>query len=194
MSKSFCALFQGHLILCGRSINPIVDGRYWSLLSDVISTKESSSTASSTLSVKSWLVPLLNRVPFAPIIIAFFNLLPKTRIDTRRDLTLHVRKSLTVIWPLAVHKSSAETLLECIGALLEVLDETAPGEDLAQTCLWIVSSYRTSLENSAAKKKVSSLWNLCGFGPLTFPTALHLLHTTLLATVGRMHPCGPCLR
>lgn len=136
-------------------MNPIVDDRYWSLLSDVISTKASSSTGPSTLSVKSWLVPLLNRVPFAPIIISFLHLLPHTHPEIPRNLILQVRRSLAVIWPLAVHKLSTDTLLECLGTLLGVPDETAADENLNQICLWIVSSYRTSLENSSAKKKAS---------------------------------------
>jgi hypothetical protein len=49
-----------------------------------------------------------------------------------------------------------ETLLECLGAVLDVSAELVEDENLGGICEAIVSSYREALGNTGNKKKVGS--------------------------------------
>ncbi|OCH96588.1 hypothetical protein OBBRIDRAFT_765485 [Obba rivulosa] len=139
--------------------NPILDIRNWALLSDILVSSDSTNTRN----VKAWLVPILNRIPIAPIVIAFLNLLAAQPTDTNLALFKPVSQCLAVIWPLSVPKFTPETLLECLGALftlartreLSVSDpKTDAGQAATRVVISIVSSYRSSLANSSNKKKL----------------------------------------
>ncbi|KAJ7139899.1 Urb2/Npa2 family-domain-containing protein [Mycena epipterygia] len=130
--------------------NPVLDPRFWTLLSDIVSEQ--------TKSVKHWLLPLLNRVPVAPVVTSFLKLLPTIDAELRVPLTAVVNKSLASIWPLAVHKISAETLLEGFGTFLEVYENISePNDALEHLGVSVISSLRVSVANSSNKKKLSSL-------------------------------------
>ncbi|KAJ6604425.1 Urb2/Npa2 family-domain-containing protein [Mycena vulgaris] len=132
------------------TLNPVLDLRFWTLLSDIVSDQPKS--------VKHWLLPLLNRVPVAPVVVSFLQLFITLEAELRAPLTAAVNRSLTSIWPLAVHKISAETLLECFGTFMGVLENIAePSDALEQVGVSIISSLRVSVGNSSNKKKLSSL-------------------------------------
>jgi len=137
-----------------RRMNPVLDLRLWTLLSDVISTPSLSAAVINSRSVKAWLVTLLNRIPIAPIIISFLNILATLESEYRENLTLVVRRCLVVIWPLGVLKLGADVLLDCFGAFHGVLEQCETDESLAHIGLFITSSFRTSLGNAPNKKKV----------------------------------------
>lgn len=127
--------------------NPVLDPRFWSLLSDIVSDQSKP--------VKHWLLPLLNRVPLAPVVVSFLELYKSAKVEIRGPLTSVATKSLVSIWPFAVHKISAETLLECFGTFMGV---TSAPKDLERLGTVMISSLRTSVANSSNKKKLSSLF------------------------------------
>ncbi|KAF8213299.1 Urb2/Npa2 family-domain-containing protein [Mycena galopus ATCC 62051] len=133
------------------ALNPVLDLRFWTLLSHIVSDK--------TKAAKHWLLPQLNRVPVAPILASFLQLLSAAERELRVPLTIAVGKSLNSIWPLAVHKISAETLLECFGNFLGVIQTLSePNDALEQIGDFILSSLRASVGNSSNKKKLSSIF------------------------------------
>ncbi|KAJ7102157.1 Urb2/Npa2 family-domain-containing protein [Mycena belliarum] len=123
--------------------NPVLDPRFWSLLSDIVSDQSKP--------VKHWLLPLLNRVPLAPVVVSFLELYKSAKVEIRGPLTSVATKSLVSIWPFAVHKISAETLLECFGTFMGV---TSAPKDLERLGTVMISSLRTSVANSSNKKKL----------------------------------------
>ncbi|KAJ6574877.1 Urb2/Npa2 family-domain-containing protein [Mycena capillaripes] len=132
------------------ALNPVLDIRFWTLLSQIVSDQ--------TKATKHWLLPLLNKVPIAPVFVSFLELLSAVEVERRVPLTTAVGASLSSIWPLAVHKISAESLLDCFGAFLGVLDQfSEPNDALEQIGDSIISSLRLSVGNSSNKKKLSSL-------------------------------------
>ncbi|KAJ7293352.1 Urb2/Npa2 family-domain-containing protein [Mycena rebaudengoi] len=170
------------------STNSILDPRFWTLLSKILSD------GGQTKSVKHWLIPLLNRIPFAPIITSFLQLFSSIETGLRLELASAVNKSLATIWPLAVHKISVEVLLECFGTILGVWKESSkPDNTFDQSCVWIISSLRTSVENSSNKKKLSSLftqnhlrsWIYCssGHAPSGFRDSIFAVGVEILFNV-----------
>ncbi|KAJ7492845.1 Urb2/Npa2 family-domain-containing protein [Mycena latifolia] len=132
------------------ALNPVLDPRFWSLLSDIVTDQ--------TKSVKHWLLPLLNRVPVAPIVASFLQLFGTVEVGLRAPLAAVVNKSLLGIWPLAVHKINSETLLECFGTFIGVVgDISEPDADLDQLGVALTSSLRASVGNSSNRKKLSAL-------------------------------------
>ncbi|KAJ7431795.1 hypothetical protein B0H11DRAFT_836888 [Mycena galericulata] len=133
------------------ALNPVLDPRFWTLLSQIVSDRSKST--------KHWLLPLLNRVPVAPIVSAFLQLLNAVEVQLRLSLSNVVEKSLSTIWPLAVHKISAEALLESFGHFLGSLENFHETNDgLEQIGCTIISSLRVSVGNSSNKKKLSTLF------------------------------------
>ncbi|KAF9821856.1 hypothetical protein IEO21_00286 [Rhodonia placenta] len=145
-------------------VNPIMDTRYWQLLSDIVcsSNRTQADLTGSARTIKSWLLPILSRVPIAPIVIAFLSLLSSIEHDAQLVLNKLVSRSIAVLWPIAVPKFSPETLLECLAAVLSHLaalqftrlNETV--ESLGAIPLSIVSAYRTAFANSSNKRKIYS--------------------------------------
>lgn len=134
----------------------MLDVRAWTLLADVISSRNTSLPLN-TRPVKAWLMPILNRIPFAPITICLLNFLPSLDPGCRRQLTLVVRRCLMVIWPIAVQRLGSDTLLDCFGAILVAFNNCELDESLVQIGIFITSSYRTCLGNCSNKKKACLL-------------------------------------
>lgn len=117
---------------------------------------------------------MLARIPVAPIFLSYFDLLSTSQSIDAAQCAL-VFRCISTLWPLAVPKFNPETLLECFGAIVLLgvsadASETSCGKlhdlhDFRALSL-IVSSYRSSLAHSAAKKKVgiriSSFWTSRG--------------------------------
>ncbi|KAI0085622.1 Urb2/Npa2 family-domain-containing protein [Irpex rosettiformis] len=139
--------------------NPLLDLQVWKLLCDILEASARSTNASrSTRPLRSWLLPLLNRLPISPILIAFLGL-----ADHEQPVKLfHVAcKTLSLLWPLAVPKINVDTLLDCFSAITSFLaqpdwkqsDKAAAGTVLRLANL-VISSYRSSLAGNVAKKKL----------------------------------------
>ncbi|KAJ7597284.1 Urb2/Npa2 family-domain-containing protein [Mycena floridula] len=124
--------------------NPdILDSRYWSLLADVLTARALNDN---------WLVPLLNQISIAPIVVSFFQNQPPSQPAPALEA---VNRCLTVVWPLSVARFSADTLLQCFTAMINFLTKSDIRDDsLFRSVQAIVSSYRSSLEHSNIKKKI----------------------------------------
>ena len=150
--------------LLSRHENPVVDTRYWKLLADILTHSNPAREGDHSRALAPWLVPLLNRIPIAPIILCYLEL---ASADDRFDVAQYklFARCVSILWPLAVPKFSPETLLECFGALvhlslspvlsssdrswgnLQALDEYRASSS-------VVASYRSSLAASTSKRKV----------------------------------------
>ncbi|KAJ7071246.1 Urb2/Npa2 family-domain-containing protein [Mycena amicta] len=126
--------------------NPIVDIQYWELLVHIFSQQGSQ---------KHWLLPLLNRVPVAPIVASLFELCRSLDVDRRDSLASVANRSFMRFWPLAVPKIPAEMLLECLGAFLGV---NGVNDGLQQMGFSIISSLRYAVGNSSNRKKLFTLF------------------------------------
>jgi hypothetical protein len=103
---------------------------------------------------KTWLATLLHRIPIAPILVAFLDLLGGLDSQMRKKLSQVVSSCLSRIWPLAVQKMGTEILLECFGSFLPAVQWCENDEGLVQIGVIVVSSYKDSLYNFPNKKKV----------------------------------------
>ncbi|KAK2462096.1 hypothetical protein APHAL10511_006559 [Amanita phalloides] len=138
---------DGVKALNAQQLNPILDVRYWKLLADI--TNDANNT-------KTWLGSILVRIPIAPIVLAFLSLYSENR---QQCLSKAVAACLRTMWFPGVQKSTTETLLECVGALLHLVHESdADDDDLAKIACLIIKSYRNSLANSSNKKKICTLF------------------------------------
>ncbi|KAH8100543.1 Urb2/Npa2 family-domain-containing protein [Cristinia sonorae] len=135
------------------SVNPILDVRYWSLLENVLFAQ-----ADIQLRDKAWLVPLLNRIPIAPIAVSLVSLCSQHAVETSIDLEAKGCQCLFFLWPLAVPKFNSESLLECYGAFLVYFASLGArrrsSESLVKLSSLVVATYRSSLVNTANKKKL----------------------------------------
>ncbi|KAF7794109.1 hypothetical protein EIP86_005239 [Pleurotus ostreatoroseus] len=108
-------------------------------------------------STKPWLIPLLSRVPIIPIIITLLNHLSQSTSPDVAELASVASQCLSLLWPLAVPKFSADTLLDGFGAVLRVFNQLAGreavDEDTVHLATLIVNSYTSSAANTANKKK-----------------------------------------
>ena len=141
--------------------NPICDDRYWKLLGDLLSNSNGAKGDNHPRSLRPWLVPLLSRIPIAPVILSYFDILRAGGASVGAFHAVAAR-CISALWPLAVPKFSPETLLECFGAVVQLGISSgipdAPCDPLqaldeSRALSAIVSSYRTSLANSAGKRK-----------------------------------------
>ncbi|KAL1952185.1 hypothetical protein VTO73DRAFT_1334 [Trametes versicolor] len=133
--------------------NPVRDSRYWALLSNVLAVSGADKHGDHGRALRAWLVPLLNRVPTAPVVLSY---LEAVATEGSLDSAQHAlgTQCITVLWPLAVPKINPETLLECFGTALRLvvaLGDPDLSDDRALSL--IVSSYRTALSNSGSKRK-----------------------------------------
>jgi hypothetical protein len=131
--------------------------RYWTLLADIICSRD---RATDARPLKTWLSAILARVPIAPIVLSFLG-----SYIQNDDMSKAVAACLSTLWPLGVQKTATETLLECFGASLPLINEHRTDEDLARIASLVVNSYRNSVSNHSNKKKVSGS---------TFATHLYL--------------------
>ena len=136
---------------CCSTLNPVFDKRYWRLLLELVSTPQKGTTDSR--SIKTWLAPLLHRIPIGPVVVVFLNSFVHVR-EEREQLSELASSCLTILWPLAVQRMNTELLLECFGALLAFLFANTLDAGFAKNGRLVVNSYRNSLNNFSNKKKV----------------------------------------
>ena len=105
-------------------------------------------------SIKSWLVPLLHRIPVGPVVVVFLNSFIHVHEEEKEQLSKLASSCLTVLWPLTVQRMNGELLLECFGALLDFFFLNPLDAGFAKTGRLAVNSYHNSLNNSSNKKKV----------------------------------------
>ncbi|KAK0198611.1 Urb2/Npa2 family-domain-containing protein [Armillaria mellea] len=125
-----------------------LDVRYWALLLDVISSPNAS--------LRTWLLPLSNRIPVLPVVVSFLKGLPDVDVSARQNLMLLTRNCLATIWPLAVHKFTTENLLECFGVFLSSAQCCQEDKNHDQIGQWLILSFTSSFSNSSMKKKLYS--------------------------------------
>lgn len=142
---------------CGRQSNPITDVDHWLLLAEIISPLRKPEDLKR---LKTWLVPLLNRIPFVPIAVAFLNFIPSLTTIQRKTLSEPFSRCFLVLWPLATQKVTADALLDSFSAFLDTLSVECKEQEIFGSLTVIgpsiTSSYRTSFSNSTNKKKVSN--------------------------------------
>ncbi|CAA7264694.1 unnamed protein product [Cyclocybe aegerita] len=131
------------------SSNPIFDARYWQLTLGIIAHQLSEETRS----VKTWLTPLLHRIPQGPVVAAFLDSFNDTQVDNKDDLADVVSASLSILWPVALQRMSVELLQECFGALLMQRPGTT-SRGIHGIGHIVASSYRSYLVNSSNKRKL----------------------------------------
>ncbi|KAI9066632.1 hypothetical protein FKP32DRAFT_1589329 [Trametes sanguinea] len=144
-----------------RATNPICDSRYWNLLYDILVSSGGEKHGDHSRALRAWLVPLLTRVPIAPIILSYLELASSEGPFDIAQYTLFLG-CVSVLWPLAVPKFSPETLLECFGAVVHFLvarggtgirDGPLQNQEGSRALSLIVSSYRGILSNAGSKRK-----------------------------------------
>ncbi|KAG6866798.1 hypothetical protein C0991_008734 [Blastosporella zonata] len=137
------------------TLNPLLDLRCWTLLDDIISSPNIVGLAAHTRSLKTWLPPLLSRIPFAPSLLALLRLLADLDVASRLSLTRVVFTCLEITWPMSVQKLNTEAMLECFGTFLTAYRTVTEGDtDFVRIGFLLAASYRNSLSNSSNKKKV----------------------------------------
>jgi hypothetical protein len=105
-------------------------------------------------SIKSWLAPLLHRIPVGPVVVVFLNSFVHVHEEEREQLSELASSCLIVLWPLTVQRMNGELLLECFGGLLGFLFSNPLDTGFAKIGRFTVNYYRNSLNNSSNKKKV----------------------------------------
>ncbi|KAI0690683.1 Urb2/Npa2 family-domain-containing protein [Cytidiella melzeri] len=141
------------------SSNHLLDLQIWQLLSDILHVSAKSTTGSRTSrTLRTWLLPLLNRIPTAPILVAFLGLADH---DFPTALLYVGCRTLSLLWPIAVPKINIDTLLDCYSAVVRCLarrewqqPEGNTREAVTRLVDLVVASYRSSLSNSVAKRKL----------------------------------------
>lgn len=138
-----------------RKVCSLKDIQIWKLLHDILQTSALAAKAARPL--RTWLLPLLNRTPCAPVLIAFLN----SAEGHTPDLLSVGSRALALIWPLAVPRISADTLLDCFGAVARLFTpqfwqrcDNSTRTTVLRIVNLVVSSYRSSLASSGTKKKV----------------------------------------
>lgn len=140
---------------CYRALNPLFDNRYWRLLLDLITSPDiPQKSTTDSRSIKTWLVPLLYRIPIGPIVVIFLNSFVHIHEEQREQLSELASSCLIILWPLAVQRMNGELLLECFGALLGFLSSNPLDAGFATNGRLVANSYRNSLSNPSNKKKV----------------------------------------
>lgn len=132
--------------------DPIADPRYWTLLCDVLAV----SPPTNARPIKTWLLPLLNRLQLDIIVIELL------ACDSSQVLA-PARAALTVLWPLAEKKIGVDALGECLSAVFDACAEWEQVDDnMNWICSAVVGAYRNALANAGNKKKVSVLFSVIG--------------------------------
>lgn len=109
---------------------------------------------------KTWLLPLLNMTPIAPIVISLFNLSTSFDLNERSHIYSISCRSISLLWPLAVQKFTPDSLLDCFGALLgplavfDALGAPSADDGFQKIGSMVTLSLKTALSNSSNKKKV----------------------------------------
>ncbi|KAG6837114.1 hypothetical protein H0H93_014420 [Arthromyces matolae] len=139
------------------ALNPLLDQRYWTLLKDALTAE--SSSGSQTRPLKTWLPPLLTRIPFVPSVVSFFHLIRGVEPTTRHTLNPIAFSFLASIWPTLSQKLNSESLLDIFGSFLTLYANIPDAdESFMRTGSLIAKSFRNSLLNTSNKKKVYLLF------------------------------------
>lgn len=140
----------------GSSSNPILNLDHWQLLSSIVCC----SGIEDSRRVKAWLIPLLNRTPFAPIFVAFMDKVPLLPPESQTTVFASFTLCFSFLWPLAKHKINVETLLDCFSATLKIVCPDA-NQNLAQphasVCSAVASTYLSALPRASNRKKVCAM-------------------------------------
>jgi hypothetical protein len=140
-----------------RPINPIFDARYWQLISSLNLSQDSALTAAEHRPNKTWLTPLLQRIPLGPVVVSFLSLFNDVHQKDQIYLASLVSSSLSTLWPIAVQRTGTELLQECYGSLLNKLSLGINNPGILKLGRMVSTSYRNSLINFSNKKKVPAL-------------------------------------
>lgn len=138
---------------CGSFSSPILDVDHWQLLASIIACGDTESSRR----IKAWLIPLLNRTPFAPILTAFLDQAPRLSPEIQTAVFTSFTLCFSFLWPLAKHKINVETLLECFSATLKFfcLDANQNLEKhRATVCSAVAHTYLSTLPRASSHKKV----------------------------------------
>lgn len=128
----------------------------------ISASHDDQSTSKLSRPSKIWLIPLLNRVPIAPIILSSLPIIPKLDLVHRISLVSAIKKCMSIIWPLAIHKITSDTILELFGeyikAILDIGLVILTDDDAMMAIGGLINgSFKSSLANTSNKKKVTSL-------------------------------------
>ncbi|EKM83399.1 hypothetical protein AGABI1DRAFT_123732 [Agaricus bisporus var. burnettii JB137-S8] len=134
------------------STTPVFKQEYWKLLSDVLSDKKSVNARP----LKTWLTPLLHRIPLQAIMASF--LANYRRHEVGDVLADTVSTCINILWPISVQKMSLESLADLFGLLLGNTDDHHSTSSVLTIAFLVTSSYRTSLGNAVNKKKFYQLF------------------------------------
>ncbi|KAF8971580.1 hypothetical protein BDZ97DRAFT_1650961 [Flammula alnicola] len=135
--------------------NPIFDARYWKLLTSLSSSQGPTPKTNNVGPAKSWLTTSLHRVPLGPVIVSFLTSFNDVQANERINLANSAASCLSILWPVAVQRMSAEVLQECFGAFVcKVPASKTANEGISTIGCMVSSSYRNSLINSSNKKKL----------------------------------------
>uniref|UniRef100_A0A8H7Y6I5 Nucleolar 27S pre-rRNA processing Urb2/Npa2 C-terminal domain-containing protein n=1 Tax=Psilocybe cubensis TaxID=181762 RepID=A0A8H7Y6I5_PSICU len=140
------------------SSNPLFDARYWDLVASLLNTRNPPFKSSETRSPNAWLTPLLHRLAFGPVMVAFLTAFGAVEENQQRKLAGLVSTCLNTIWPIVVQRMSAENLQECFGALLCALSSVQADDGIIAIGQLVSVSYRNSLANSSNKRKLHQIF------------------------------------
>ncbi|KIM48444.1 hypothetical protein M413DRAFT_440178 [Hebeloma cylindrosporum] len=136
-------------------INPIFDARYWKLLSSLNLSQDSASPTAERRPTKTWLIPLLHRVPLGPVVVSFLSLFKAVDEKDQMHIADLVSSCLSTLWPIAVQRMNTELLQECYGSLLNTLSLGLNNSGISKLGRMVSTSYHNSLTNSSNKKKLA---------------------------------------
>ncbi|EAU93316.2 hypothetical protein CC1G_08629 [Coprinopsis cinerea okayama7 len=125
----------------------IADIRYWKLLDEIISNEKLNSSSSTA-----WIKALLGRISVVPIVTSLLTSL--NAVQTLEDLLEYASSALSVLWPLGTQKLTTEVLLGCWTTFLTKSIPFADNTSLQKIGVLITETYRQSLSNSSARKKI----------------------------------------
>lgn len=174
-----------------RRVNsPVIDRRYWDLLSTVL--RALSLSSSSAVPTKAWLLPLLNRVPLVPIYTSLLERLNEVDAESAVGLLDVSALSTVAMWPLASPKFTADALLDCFGALLSMATRIPTASvGLSKLGSLVSTSLQDAFNHSSNKKKVRECPRLlCGLAEP--PTQIHQTFTQ--THLQRWVACVACLK
>ncbi|TDL28743.1 hypothetical protein BD410DRAFT_824373 [Rickenella mellea] len=139
-------------------LKPVCSVRHWSLLDEIIKSLDVNRIKAKSSTVRPWIMPMLNRIPFVPIVSSFFS--SHANASPSEDLVECFARCVCFLWPLAIPKTNIEVLMECFGGMLLFLSMFHSGRgDSFQTSIsnvmtMMTSSFRIAFGNSANKKKI----------------------------------------
>lgn len=131
---------------------------YWSLLAEILVTAPPHQKTAYARPAKVWLVPLLNRIPFAPVVSTFFSICMSANHSPSEVLIQLFSRCALVIWPMAVQRTNVDALVDCYSFMLAISpaysSEDATENNFTKFIVLVTSSFRSAFSNTTNKKKV----------------------------------------